>query len=197
MKKLIYVCIVAMFLLAACKKTDKTLPIQAQEFEINSTSSTLWKYFSFSKNDTIAVADPATSTDWDLAFQRYRIRTNSNLTGGGQGSAANSYQKLQTGFDALKIVPDTATFIADASVQIAVQQGYATYIVNPVLYNWFSLELGGTGTQIVPTDYIYFIKTATGKYAKVWFKGYYNSGNQSGYVTFRYKYQPDGSKNIE
>jgi hypothetical protein len=198
MKKLFYLSIASICLFAACKKTDNILLIQSQEFEINSTSSTLWKYFSFSKNDTITVADPATSTEWDLAFQRYRIRTNSSLTGGGQGSAANSYQKLQTGFDALKVVPDTAKFIADASVQIAVQQGYATYLVNPLLYNWFTLELGGaSGTQIVPTDNIYFIKTATGKYAKVWFKSYYNSANQSGYVTFQYKYQPDGSKNIE
>jgi hypothetical protein len=196
MKKFIYA-LIAIGLFASCKKTEK-VPIQAQVFEINSTSSTTWKYFSFSKNDTVTVTNPATSTEWDLAFQRYRIRTNSSLTGAGQGSAANSYQKLQTGFDALKVVPDTSTFTADESIQIAVQQGYATYIVNPELYTWFTLELGGAnGTQIVPTDYVYFVKTATGKYAKVWFKSYYNSSNLSGYVTFEYKYQPDGSKNIE
>lgn len=197
MKKIIYA-LIAIGLFAACKKTDTKVPIQAQVFEINSTNSTSWKYFSFSKNDTITVTNPATSTEWDLAFQRYRIRTNSSLTGAGQGSAANSYQKSQTGFDALKVVPDTSTFTADESIQIAIQQGYATYLVNPQLYTWFSLELGGaSGTQIVPTDYVYFVKTATGKYAKVWFKSYYNSSNLSGYVTFEYKYQPDGSKNIE
>jgi hypothetical protein len=198
MKKIIYASIAVIGLLASCNKTDNNPPIQVQQFEINSTSSTLWKYFSFAKNDTITVADPATSTEWDLAFQRYRIRTNSSLTGAGQGSAANSYQKLQAGFDAVKSVPDTTTFTPDESIQIAVQQGYATYVVNPELYTWFTLELGGAnGTQIVPTDYVYIVKTATGKYAKVWFKSYYNNSNLSGYVTFEYKYQPDGSKNIE
>jgi hypothetical protein len=49
----------------------------------------------------------------------------------------------------------------------------------------------------VPADYIYIVKTATGKYAKIWFKSYYSPENISGYVTFQYKYQPDGSKNLE
>ena len=67
----------------------------------------------------------------------------------------------------------------------------------PSLYTWFSLEFATQGTQIVPSDYIYIVKTGTGKYAKVWFKSYYSATNLSGYVTFQYKYQPDGSKNLE
>jgi hypothetical protein len=82
-------------------------------------------------------------------------------------------------------------------MEIAVQQGYANYDVNPALYTWFNIELGANGTQIIPSDYIYIVKTATGKYAKVWFKSYYNASNTSGHVTFEYKYQPDGSKNLE
>ena len=198
MKKNVFlsVFIIASFL--ACKKEATKTQIQAQTFEINSTGSTTWKYFSFATNDTITVTDPANSTAWDLAFQRYRIKTNGGKSGNGSGSAANSYQKGQTGFDNLKVVADTTTFALDASIDIAVQQGYATYVVNPLLYTWFTLELGGSqGTQIVPTDYIYIVKTGTGKYAKVWFKSYYSATNISGYVTFQYKYQPDGSKTLE
>ena len=182
---------------SSCKKSDNSTQVTAQEFTVNSTSSTEWKYFSFSKNDTVIVSDPATSNDWDLAFQRYRIRTNGGLSGGGQGSAANSYRKMQGGFDSLAVVQDTTTFFADDSMQIAVQQGYATYIVNPKLYTWFSMEFGANGTQIVPTDYVYIVKTATGKYAKVWFKSYYSATNVSGYMTFQFKYQPDGTKNFK
>ena len=184
-------------LLYGCNKTDENPALQSQTFEINSTSSTTWKYFSFTKNDTLAVSDPMSSNDWDIAFQRYRVRTNGGKSGNGLGTAANSYKKGQTGFDALLTVSDTATFVTDDAVQIAVQQGYATYIVNPLLYTWFSIELATQGTQIVPSDYIYIVKTATGKYAKVWFKSYYSTSNVSGYVTFQYKYQPDGSKNLE
>jgi hypothetical protein len=183
--------------LSACKKENSGLPIQAQIFEINSTGSTTWKYFSLANNDTVTVTDPIHSDAWDLAFQRYRIKTNGGESGSGSGSAANSYKKGQAGFDALKIVSDTATFKADNSISIAVQQGYTTYIVNPVLYTWFTMEFATQGTQIVPSDYIYIVKTSSGKYAKIWFKSYYSATNMSGFVSIQYNYQPDGSKNLE
>ena len=197
MKKIGYLSLTMFMLLISCKKEETKPPIQAQTIEINSTGSTTWKYFSFDINDTIKVTDPANSMVWDLAFQRYRIKTNGGKSGSGLGSAANTYQKGQTGFDALKLVSDTLTFASDDSVEIAVQQGYATYVINPKLYSWFTLELATQGTQIVPTNFIYVIKTSTGKYAKVWFKSYYSATNMSGYITIQYKYQQDGSKKLE
>ena len=197
MKKIVYLSVAVIGLFIACKKEDTKPAIQSQTFEINSTGSTIWKYFSFAKNDTITVSDPALSTDWDLAFQRYRIKTNGGKSGGGLGSAANTFQKGQTGFDAVKLVSDTLTFVKDDSVTVAVQQGYSTFVVNPKLYTWFTLEQATQGTQIVPSNYIYIVRTGTGNYAKVWFKSYYSATNVSGYVTIQYKYQPDGSKNLE
>jgi hypothetical protein len=197
MKKVFFSLLAVVMLIMACTKENNIPPIQAQTYEVNSSSSTTWKYFSFEINDTVTVSDPSASTVWDLAFQRYRIKTNGGKSGNGLGSAANSYKKGQTGFDALKFVPDTATFATDDSVKIAVQQGYATYIVNPKVYSWFTIELAAQGTQIVPTDNVYIVKTATGKYAKVWFKSYYSATNVSGHVSFMYKYQPDGSKILE
>lgn len=197
MKKYVFLSSIIIATFLSCKKEDAKLPIQAQTFEINSTGSTTWKYFSLSSNDTVTVADPTHSNTWDLAFQRYRIKTNGGESGSGSGSAANSYQKGQIGFDALKIVSDTATFKTDKTVSIAIQQGYANYVVNPLLYTWFSLEFTTQGTQIVPSDYIYIVKTATGKYAKIWIKSYYSATNLSGHVTFQYKYQPDGSKSLQ
>jgi hypothetical protein len=197
MKKIVLLSIVVLGISLSCKKTDPAVPIESQVYEVNSTGSTTWKYFSFAKKDTIAVSNPSTSTEWDLAFQRYRVKTNGGKSGTGSGSAANSYLKGQAGFDALKMVSDTATFVPDNDILIAVQQGYATYTVNPKIYTWFSIELAAQGTQIVPTDFVYVVKTATGKYAKVWFKSYYSTANVSGYVTIQYKYQPDGSKNLE
>lgn len=197
MKKIYYFSAAVIVFLIACNKQDSTPAIKSQTFEINSSGSTSWKYFSFAKNDTIIVANPLTSTDWDLAFQRYRVKTNGGKSGSGIGSAANTYKKGQSGFDALTIVSDTATFAVDDSVKIEVQQGYATYLVNPKLYSWFTIELASQGTQIVPSDYIYVVKTGTGKYAKVWLKSYYSATNVSGHVTIQYKYQPDGSKKLE
>jgi len=197
MKTIFYLLPVLLILIPGCTKEDPKPEIISQTFQVNATGSTVWKYFSFEKKDTIQVADPLISKEWDLAFQRYRIRTNGGKSGSGMGSAANSYKKGEAGFDELLVVPDTATFSIDADIQIAVQQGYATYTVNPELYTWFTIETAAQGTQIVPSDNIYFVKTALGKYVKVWFKSYYSPTNASGYVTFQYKYQPDGSKNLE
>jgi len=197
MKAKIFLLSVLIGLSSSCIKEDNNPPIESRTFEINSSSSTAWKYFSFEKNDTVTITNPLTSTGWDLAFQRYRIKTNGGMSGSGMGSAANSYKKGQTGFDGLTVVSDTASFTVDASVQIAVQQGYATYIVNPELYTWFAIELAAQGTQIVPSDFIYFVRTADGKYAKIWFKSYYSATNTSGHITIQYKYQPDGSKKLE
>jgi hypothetical protein len=197
MKRIAYSIITLILVLSGCEKDDSGSTSQSGTFEIKSTSSTQWKYFSFAENDTITVADPSTSTSWDLAFQRYRIRTNSGRSGVGQGGAANTFLKGQQGFDALKVIPDTLTFSADDTVNIAVMQGYAQYIVNPVLYTWFTMEPTTMGTQIVPTDDIYVIRTAQGKYAKLWIKSYYSAENISGYVAFQFKYQPDGSRNME
>jgi len=197
MKTIFYLLSVLLILLSGCTKDDPKPEILSQTFQVNATGSTIWKYFSIEKNDTIQVTDPLTSKEWDMAFQRYRIKTNGGMSGSGLGSAANSYLKGQAGFDELKIVPDTATFSADTSVNIAVQQGYATYVINPEIYSWFTIELAAQGTQIVSSDYIFIVKTGIGKYAKVWFKSYYSVTNASGYVTFQYEYQPDGSKNLE
>lgn len=197
MKRIFFLLPALIWLLAGCTKESKSPVIQSQVFEVKATGSTTWKYFSFALNDTISISDPLTSDEWDLAFQRYRIKTNGGLSGNGSGSAANSHKTGQTGFDALTLVSDTLTFKVDESVQIAVQQGYATYIINPLIYSWFTMEMAAQGTQIVPSDNIYIIKTGDGKYAKVWFKSYYNAENKSGYITFQYKYQPDGSKILE
>jgi hypothetical protein len=197
MKKIGILIIIVVLTLSSCKKENNVPAIQSQTFEVKSTSSTEWKYFSFASNDTITVTDPEHSSAWDLAFQRYRIRTNSGQAGSGLGGAANSYLKGQSGFDALTSVADTSTFDTDKTISVAVVMGYQDYIVNPLLYTWFSLEFSATGTQIIPSDYVYIVKTGTGKYAKVWFKSYYSATNLSGYVTFQYKYQPDGSKNLQ
>jgi hypothetical protein len=197
MKKIAFYSGILIISILSCDKEDTNTPINSQTTVINSTNANTWKYFSFEKNDTLTVADPANSLEWDLAFQRYRIRTNSGLAGNGMGGAANSYSKGQAGFDALTTVTDTSTFVTDTSVDIAVQMGFATYIINPVLYTWFTLEFAAQGTQIVPSDYVYIVRTATGKYAKVWFKSYYSATNTAGFINLQYKYQPDGSKNLE
>lgn len=199
MRNLMFIILSATIMMSgySCNKEETNPAIESRTFEVNSSNSRHWVYFSFSEDDSVAVSDPSASAEWDLAFQRYRIKTNGGDSGKGQGSAANTYLEGQTGFDAVKSVHDTLRFLPDGPVIIAVQQGYETYTINPALYTWFSMEMATQGTQIAPSDFIYIVRTARGKYAKIWFKSYYSATNKSGHIKFQYKYQPDGSGNLE
>jgi hypothetical protein len=198
MKNILFFALAILPFLTSCKKDETSTPLTANTFEINASSKVHWVYFSFEKGDTVSISktDSATSTNWDLAFRRTTILTNGGKSGIGSASVANSYLIGQTGFDALKNIPDTTTFFADQNVQVAFQGGYQTAIGNPVLNNWFTMIFGAT-TLIVPSDYIYIIKTAKGKYAKVWIKNYYNASNTPAFISIQYKYQADGSTNLK
>ena len=54
---------------------------------IDASSYSNWVYFSFEQAQVIDVENPEESMDWDVAFQRKHIRTNSGLSGNGNGGA--------------------------------------------------------------------------------------------------------------
>jgi hypothetical protein len=201
MKK-IKILLISLFTISAffysCKKdkTDTNSSLKEKTFVVNATSDTKWVYFSFDKNDTVQITDPKNSSDWDLAFKRFYIRSNSGLSGIGSAGADSTNLKNQNGFDTYKTLNDTAKFITDKNMQVMTYMGYGMDTVNPVLYTWFNYNFATN--QLIPTNMIYVVKTATGKYAKVWIESYYNEMDlTSGYIKFIYTYQPDGSKNLQ
>jgi len=71
----------ALLFVAACNDETTAPPVQSGELEINASSNTDFTYFSFGSDGVVTVADPATSTGWDLAFRRYSIRLNGGVAG--------------------------------------------------------------------------------------------------------------------
>jgi hypothetical protein len=186
-----------MVFLSNCSKDDNTTKSSnATTFQVNASSSSVWKYFSLSTGDTIQVSNPDSSLAWDLAFQRYRIKTNGGKSGIGTGGAYKSGKKGQAGFDSLQVVPDGIAFGADDTVSVNVAPGqYVKYVMNTILYDWYDLINGGQ--TLVTKDDVFIIKTADGKYAKFWMLNYYSAEAKSGYPKFQYFYQADGSKNLK
>jgi hypothetical protein len=185
------------FTIQGCNKDDSSnTPNNYKSFTVNASSSSVWKYFSFNKNDTVVVSNPDSSLEWDLAFQRYRIRTNGGKSGTGQGGAYRSGNTNQGGFDSLNIVPDGISFGLDDTVSVNVAPGqYVKYVMNTVLQDWYNLVNGGQ--TLISKDEIFIIRTADGKYAKIWLQNYYNELAKSGYPKFQYFYQADGTKNLK
>jgi hypothetical protein len=149
-----------------------------------------YTFYSLERNAIVPNTDSA-STKWDLAFATTKILINGGTSGTGLGGAF-----IYTGlFDELKTISNDSVFKTDnAPSTFAVTKGWFTY--------------DQLTTLITPlAGRILVIRTASGKYAKVEIINYYKGGvtplttasdkdklSKQRYYTFRYAYQPNGSK---
>ena len=192
---IIYLTVVSLlFMFNSCDDSSVTEPPPSgvgKELMIDASSKTDWVYFSFSKGDTVTIAESNGSLEWDLGLRRYHFKTNSGTSGSGQGGAVNMGK---VDFASVTEAPESG-YTVDDSVTFQGHGGSKTYSLNPVLEGWAIME--GMPPTFVTTDSIYVLKTAEGKYAKLWLKGYYNEESVSGHITLEYFYQPDGSRKLE
>jgi hypothetical protein len=153
-------------------------------------------FYSLEKNTIIANSDSAT-TKWDLAFNGTKILTNSGNSGSGLGGAF-----IQIGlFEELKTISSDSVFKTDngpSSYAVTFGSGRGWYTYDPIK----NLVTPLAGRVLV-------IRTASGKYAKVEIIAYYKGGatlaatapdaekiTKQRYYTFRYIFQPNGTKNF-
>lgn len=152
-------------------------------------------FFSLENKVLVSNSDSAT-TNWDIGFRGTTIITNGGISGPGDGGAF-----VWTGsFSDLSSVPVDSTFRTDNGTLFAIPTGS-----NKGWYNY-----NGQVNLVTPLPgRVLVIRTAKGKYAKVEILNYYKKGvtplpsdsddaklkNQR-YYTFRYVFQPNGSKNF-
>ena len=198
--------------LVACSKEEETIvvPVTVSTLTVNDLaadtvtglgtdgrpqSAGTTTYYSLVDNKVISSTDAAT-TKWDIAFSSTKILVNSGTSGPGLGGAF-VFKGL---FDDLKTIPADSSFAIDnstaASYAIPLGSGRA----------WYTYD--GLTTLVSPiAGRILVIKTANGKYAKIENLNYYKGGVtlastasvndklfKQRYYTFRYAYQPNGSK---
>ena len=196
--------------LVACSKDEETIVVPVSAITVNNLaadtvtglgvddrpkSAGTTTYYSLVDNKEIPSADAA-STKWDIAFSSTKILVNSGTSGPGIGGAF-VYVGL---FDALKTIPADSNFATDnanaASFAIPLGSGKA----------WYTYD--GMTTLVSPIPgRVLVIRTATGKFAKIEIISYYKGGVtlpasasvndklfKQRYYTFRYAYQPNGSK---
>lgn len=161
--------------------------LEAVTFTIDATSKEEWTYFSFAAGDVVDVEDAATSEAWDIGFQRTQVKLNGGVSGPGEGSVV---MLTETTFAAVTAAPADG-YVADTADTLA--------IVPQSEKGWY-LYTGAPTHWILPLeDRVFVVKAADGTFAKLRFVGYYkdNENKQdSGFVTFEYVHQPDGSPNL-
>ena len=201
-----------LFCLSACELWDKDhlfSYIEAQDgvFIHDCSSYTDWHFFSFAEGEVIGSCDAMDSVayvgwyerkDWDLAFHRQNVKSNSGISGSGTGGIME-YPQNVFDFDAVIEAPETGylTDIADSVVYDMSQMaagsiGYAYTGVNPETKGWAVLTdmMGGVWTY---AQKVFVVRTADNKYAKIHLMNFKDRGGVSGTVTMRYVYQSDGS----
>lgn len=158
-----------------------------------------WIYFSLSKGKELTGIDETnreSNNEWDLAFNRYNVRTNSGLSGKGKGGALDSGK---TEMDEVAEVP-AGTFVIDEMGKITSRfTGNGVEEIESPLNKKLgeAIKFQGPPPSYTPNDHVYIIRTADGKYAKIQIESFYNDEGKSGFVTFKYVYQPDGSNKLK
>jgi hypothetical protein len=183
---------------------------------------TKWYYFSFEKGDTIGSSEAVLEnvnpgnqgtevihaewkarTDWDIAFHATDIRTNSGASGVGAGGSlqlfAEDSLRLNERFQGLAEAPAEGyaadeelegTFIFAMTSMPPLRT--ARLSASAAAAGWASIGMAGN-TQ---TPKVLVFKTATGRYAKVYLKSFFDEGGVPGKIAFDYVYQPDGSRSF-
>ena len=152
-------------------------------------------FYSLETNAIIPSADSA-SNRWDLGFRGTTIITNSGSSGPGQGGAF-----VWTGlFADLKSIPADSAFRVDAAPNYAIPVGSGR--------GWYTYSQAEQLVRPIPGK-VLVIRTASGKFAKVEILNYYKGGvtpavtepdsvkyKLQRYYTFRYTFQPNGSRDF-
>ncbi len=137
-----------------------------------------WVHFSFEEGTVVENPGPL---DWDLAFRRFDMAVN-----GGEGfSGRGGVRDLgEVPFDSVLRAPEGGYEQVEARADS----------VNPALARWYDYSF--LTHLLTPTERVYAVRTAQGRYAKLEFLSYYCPGARPGCITFRYVYQGAGGREL-
>ncbi len=190
----------------ACKK-EKDNPKPTSKYEVTTITQhdvqdlSKWYYFSFEKGfigeGTIWPAPGNDSiwkerTDWDIAFHKNNVKTNSGLSGNAQVGVI----KLGThDFESVTKVPQ-GDWVTDVLDSVVVEQGVNGHVfddasINPAMNKWSGYNHAEAAWLLMKRN-VFVIRTANGKYAKLQFLNILNDEDASGYMTLQYVYAKDG-----
>ena len=175
--------------------------------DLDASDQQKWVYFSFTKGTVVEITNPKTTDDdWDIAFNRYNIRTNGGVSGKGEAEVVNTNNK---DFAAVTKAPAEGYEKDKKFTEVGrpapgqTQPSITEVEKNPVIsgtvmvenskgwYNYNRPKQGENTPHFDITKYVYVIKTAKGnKYVKIQLTGYTKSNqpDKSGFITFTYDF---------
>ena len=205
MKKYLYLLLVGTLALAACGSDDdddNSAEQTSTATGISKSGDTYmlkrktgygndWIYVNLAKMDTVHVDEDshATNTDWDLAFNRYNVRTNGGKSGVGEGGAYLTSKSSWNSVSAADI-PDDSQFTADSTAEITASLDFSSDFSMTTVessYNYVlatALQFSGPPPAYTPNANVFIIKSADGTYYKFKAIGFYDEEGNSGFYNF-------------
>ena len=147
-----------------------------------------WVYFSLRTAEVVEVENPENSLDWDIAFQRKHIKTNSGLSGVGAGGAiVDSSMTWIEQWDVLNEIPEEQNWLVDETLNDfynPITHLFGEGVKNAALNSWGWFDDNYT---LNVTHYVLHVLSADGEdIFKFWPYSYYNTNGSGGNVSFRY-----------
>jgi hypothetical protein len=149
--------------LSACNDENSAPPPPVEgEVEINASSNTEFTYFNLGSGQVVAPANPATSSDWDIAFRRYTVRLNGG-TGGPKGVQGYNLENNvdATDTEVLAFTPENQLpyFESVDATDIPAASEFTTEGLAPDFTSWFT----PTSTGLNPNPLaVWKLRRATG-----------------------------------
>ncbi len=164
---------------------------------INASDYDHWVYINLSLGSEVDPISPEDNLGWDIACQRYHFRTNSGLSGNGNGGAyVDSINTWTTSlYNSVNEVPENSFFEKDDLVNTFYyvtpdtdgdgieEHYYGAGIANPSLETWGIIDIDDNYTMNY-TDNQFIVRSGMGDtFYKFWAIDYYSQNGTSGYIT--------------
>ena len=161
---------------------------------VKATNASNWVYYKLSSKSAVAITSPTTSTDWDLAFQRFRIKLNGGVSGPGRASLLTV--SGVSSFDSANKA-NSGDYLNDQNFSTSYTSTSACYTAGGINYAFLNDFTSATGSanncwftysvsthKLSPKDQYYFFTDAGGSYYKLKITNYYSESGSSGYISF-------------
>lgn len=144
-------------------------------FTVDASSRDEWVFFDFNLGQTVETTFE--SAEWDLAFKRTDLVTNSGATNPSGRSGA-----LDLG------VVELVSAQVPSSVEFVVDRLDDDELVNPEISHWYDYSM--LTHTVHPRDNTYLVRTGGADDALVQFDSYYCEDEDAACITFRYRLVP-------
>lgn len=198
--KSFFALLLGLLIFSSCSNIDDreedvatTGEIKTHQF-LDARSYTNWIYFSFSKNEIVTIADPQNDNNWDIAFHRGDVKLNGGKSGKASGEGINTNK---TEWNAVASAP-TSGYVKDDIGKITTAFTGTGIIeedqpFSQILTTWLTVDISNPPPKYTVHNYVYVVRSASGKYVKLQIYDNKSATNAAGYVSFKYQYSAEGS----